>query len=612
MSESEGTKVVGLDFTVKGQATEQAERMAKSFDHVHGAVEKATGKMHAFGRSTAVSALGAIGLSFGFREIASKAMEANREIEGSSKKLAGMQYAFGNWRAGISVQERWNASLEEGREIVDRLDESEGKLKIDRAELADIYKSTTALSERYGLSMEDQLALTEKLGAVQKVLGVNAEAANMQITRMAMTGNLRGFDDFSKSMRFAIGNLKQFAKLSETERFKKIQKAMGDLVPAAEAMGKGIGGSMFDISQAVEDITRDVSSPVIKEVGKELSTWAKHLTTAKENGKSLTQEIGGKLVTAFGYLKGVTSYIADNWQALALVFGATKAAGAMQGLAAWGKGGGDGKTTAGGASAVGAMTVNAAAVHINQTAAASLGATVGKDASKAIGTSLKPTLSETVGHLAGMAAKVGIVTEALGGMYLGMTALVQWIDSSQTDSLKRQGVSARTMSSVSAYTKAVGALEDSQTMPKFRGSAKLWADAAYMHLQNAFGAYGLKPGQQVSAATIAQDLKAMGPELAAQTIAKLGLKGDETEAARFIARDLNVLAEKLLGAYPDLGKTTPDKLTGKRDIKIDVHHLEITQDFKQADPDRVFHRIPNQIAEMVFAPHASNLPMVPE
>lgn len=615
MSETDTTKVVGLDFTVKGQANEQAERMAKSFEHVHGAVDRASHKFSEFGHHTAVSALGAIGLSFGFHAIAEKAKEANLEIDGSVKKLAGVQYAFGNWKAGTAAQEKWNASMEAGREIVDRLEESEGKLKMQRSELAGIYKSTTALAERHGLTMEQQLDLTEKLGAVERVLGVNAQAASMQISRMALTGNLRGFDDFSKSMRFSIGNLKEFAKLSETERFKRIQKAMGDLVPAAEAMGKGLSGAMFDMREAVEDITRDVTGPVFKEVTKEVSTWAKHLTEARESGKSISREIGDKLVTAFGYLKSTTSFIADHWKSIALVVGATKATGWMEQLAGWGKGGA-GHAGGGLSGSAGAMTVNAGVVNVNQTAAAALGKTVGAGAQAA----LKPGFRGVIGGMAGMVGKIGLVTEALGLLYVAASGVAKAVDTSQTKSIlweanfgKNSAIAGRAGNNV---VESMMRFRDRSALDQKLGRSSMEAaqeaKAALTAFKAAYGP-GVIAGGKVNVAGAREAYGAMDPSTRRQQLQALGLDSSFTNAetqGKFAEK----LAQVFAGLVQTVGKPEEQsaRLTGKRDIKINVQHLEITQDFKQADPDRIFHRIPNQIAEMVFAPHASNLPMVPE
>jgi hypothetical protein len=282
----------------------------------------------------------------------------------------------------------------------------------------------------------------------------------------------------------------------------------------------------------------------------------------------------------------------------------------MQGLAGWGKGGGAG-AAAGGAAAVGAMTVNAAAVHINQSAAAAIGASVGKEAGGAVNASMRTSMSETVGRLAGMAGKTLMVTEALGALYVGAQGLAQLLDSHQSSQLAIQRGAPRSIDSLTAGAKAMSSAMNERSVSETFG-----------HLKNAFAAYGLKPGQQLSAKTIADELRALSPEVAAKQVGMFGVKGASArtvqgagfldDASMRIANLLNGFAQQLLAANPELAKSD-GRISGKRDIKIEVNGgLHVTQDFKQSDPDRIFHRIPNQIAEMVFSPHASNLPMVPE
>ena len=108
MSEAERTTAVeGIAFTATDKASPVAEKMASAFERVHHATEKATSRVKEFAHSTAMGALGAVGLGLGFHEIADKAKEANLELEGAAKKIAGVHFAFGGWRSDISAVERW-------------------------------------------------------------------------------------------------------------------------------------------------------------------------------------------------------------------------------------------------------------------------------------------------------------------------------------------------------------------------------------------------------------------------------------------------------------------------------------------------------------------------
>jgi hypothetical protein len=598
------TQVEGLDFTVQDHATAPADRMAKSFEHVHHAAEGATRKLGEMTHRAAMSGLAMVGLGFGLREVANKAGEANLELENSAKKIAGVQYTFGGWKKGTTGQEKWNESLQTGTEIVAKLEASEGKLKMTRGELADIYKSTFALGARYNQNQEQQIDLTEKFGAVQKVLGVNAEFAATQVYRMATTGRARGFDDFSKKMKESVGDLKA---LSEEKRFQKLKAAMGDLMPAAEGMGKGIAGSMFDVRKSTDELTRDLTGPVFKEVTKDFSEWAHELGKVREGGQSAAAEWGGKLVTAFGYLKDATAFIADHWKTIAGIFVATKFTGAMQGVAgvfgASAAAGGAGGAAGG---VAGVMNVKAGTVNVSGSTAAALGSTT----AAAIGDKLKPSLSDTVGKFTNVAARAGMVTEALGGLYIGLDALAKWALSKQDEGMAKQASAPRAMNALTAGAKAMSSALHEGSVEK-----------TFSHLKAAFQAYGLKPGQSLDRNTVAGELRAMQPELAAKQIAMYGIKGASAknvqapgmleEAAGRITTLLNNFAAQLLVGNPSLADGKNGRaLAGKAVTNINVAHLEITQDFKQADPDRVFHNVPRDIVDMVNSPRASGIPAV--
>lgn len=600
------TQVEGLDFTVQDHATAPADRMAKSFEHVHHAAEGATRKLGEMTHRAAMSGLAMVGLGFGLREVANKAGEANLELENSAKKIAGVQYTFGGWKKGTTEQEKWNESLETGTEIVTKLDEAGSRLKLRQGEMADVYKSTYALGARYNQNQEQQIDLTEKFGAVQKVLGVNAEFAATQVYRMATTGRARGFDDFSKKMKESVGDLKA---LSEEKRFQKLKAAMGDLMPAAEGMGKGIAGSMFDVRKSTDELTRDLTGPVFKEVTKDFSEWAHELGKVREGGQSAAAEWGGKLVTAFGYLKDATAFIADHWKTIAGIFVATKFTGAMQGLAGRFGASAEGGGTAGAAAgmAAGTMNVSAATVNVHGAAAGALGATTAAN----INARLKPTLAETATKFTGMLAKVGMVSEALGGLYIGLDALAQWALHKQDKDLEAKGVSTRTQNAVSAF---VNAHRDLLGYGGLMG--KDAAVSAMAHMDTVKDAYGLKQGQHFSQKTVAADLNAMGASLAEGVMTKAGYGTKfhnvaPSEMALRLTDDLNAFLDRLEQAYPGLAKGKDSRaLAGKDITNISIQHLEITQDFKQADPDRVFHNVPRDIVDMVNSPRASGIPAV--
>jgi hypothetical protein len=607
------TQVEGLDFVVADHATPAAASLSKAFQQVDNAFSHASSSAKGFSKNMAIGALGAVGLSYGLRDLLGQAKSANVVVDDSAKKIAGVTFAFGGWKAGTSAQERWTESLEEGHEVVNKLEKDESRLKMTRADLAAVYKASYALSERYGLSQAQQIDVTEKLAAVQKVLGVSAEGASTQMSRMALTGNMRVMDDFSKALRFSIGNIAEFHKMSEPKRFAAIQKALGDLVPAAEGMGKGISGSMFDVRKAIDDLTRDVTGPVFKEVSHDFAEWAHHLGEVRASGQSLAHEFGDKLVWAFHAIEGASKFTADHWRAIVGILVANKLAGMAGGLAQWGKGSAAAGGEAGGAMRAAVVNVSAATVNIGGPAATALGGAT----TKAIETGMKGGLASTVGNLAGMASKAFVVTEALGALYVGLDALAGMIDTWHTDAIAKEAQFGKDSALAGGSGKAIVAALDTyremadKDLELGRNSADTAKQAhqAYIALKAAYGAGVVGEGGKVNVGAAKEAYSTMTAETRSQQLSALGMDANKAyyntdQVQKEFADRLAEVLANLFGASGDSTKP-PSMREMRKPPQVNIQHLEITQDFKDRDPDRIFHRTINDVIDLAHNPQGA-------
>ena len=571
MAEAERTTAVeGLAFTVKDQASAPAEKMASAFERVHHATERAGEKIKSFAHSAALGALGAVGLGLGFREITEKVKDANLELEGAAKKIAGVHFAFGGWRSDISAAEKWTYALEEGREVVDKLDASEFKLHKTRGELANVYKSAYAIGTRHNLNQQQMLDLTEKLAASETVLGTSAEMAAMSISRAVMTGNIRGFDDFNKQLRFSVGNMKEFHKMSESARFAKIQKAMGDLVPAAVGMGGGMAGAMADIKIAVDNIVRDLTGPLFQEQSKSLREWAKNITKIREDGKSIAAEYGEKLVSAFHTLKDVTAFLYDHWKEIAAIWGTMK-------FSSWmGMGAG---ATAGGAGAA---------------------------------------VTTVTGKLSTFAGKLSTASAALTGWYLLLEGGAKALDEWQTGHITKEARFGE--GSALAGAAGQGAWEKVQQFQLARerdlvggvtsAATAAAAKEAMAHLRGVFGGDiigGHGKSFNASAAKSAYEAMDADTRMAQQRALGGSVRSALTEkGANEFVEKLGEMTKLIAGFLSDgtVNGKGPHVARGGPPI-TNIAHVTITQEFKESDPDRVFHKAINEIDHMVNTPRGA-------
>ena len=607
--------------TVDDAASASLNKIQSAFHGVSHSAETVGDKVKEFAHHAALGALGGVGLSLGFEAIADKAKEANLEQEHASQKIAGVGFAFTNWKAGTSAVEKWSESMEDAHEVLEKLEESEGKLKITRADLAQIYSSSYAIGARYNQSQEQMLDLTEKLGAAQKVLGVDASMASMIMARGAMTGTLGVRDAFSRMVRGNLGDMKAFHKMTEVQRFERMKKAMGDLVPAAQEMGKTMEGAMFDINKDVSQAFRDLTGPLFAEKTKSLREFAKHITEIQANGKSIMQEYGEKLVTAFHMMQKATAFIADHWKLIAASWLAMKAGGGLAGLA--------------GGMATGGIGLGTAAVDYMST--------------------FRLGVNGSTASLATFAGKLVMGVGALAGFYVALQGGAKMLDEWQTGKINREarwgagsGLSgsegsraARKMEAFIGQLNGEGFQTDykdaranvaakvsvvrqgERVLPQagrelgafgspgahhFRSyhlPDRVWMATAKEAMTAYQAAYGTdvvsKAG--VNRAGAREAFETMSEDARMRQLSGLGLPSTAT-GEQFVSK-LDEMVKLLIGLLPTVEKEKR-KVTDMKPPVTNIGHVSITQEFKEADPDRVFHKIVRDIDAIANTPTTSS------
>jgi len=603
MSEHENSAIIeGIEFHAKDFSSPVAAKIAASFNQVHKSVGAAQHKLHEFGKEAAMGALGAVGLGMGLHSIYEKAKEANLELLGLEKSVASTHLALTKWGSSVSMVDRVAKSMERGREVAEQLDEMEGRLRIPMEQLGGVYEATAMISEtKLKMSMERQLALTEKISAATKLFGTSGEAAAFRITRAVMSNGevMRPYGDkFATWLKDAIGPVNRKHKMSPDAVMERIEQKMKDLVPAAQEMGKGLSGSMFMIKDFIDDTARDLTKPTFKYIGQMIQEWQDRLTSlGDKNGMKTIHAYAEKILAVFKGLQSATGFIAEHWKAIAAIAVAHKLTGVMGGLGAkWGAAGAAAEHSAAGklASTVSTMTVTAGVVNVGQGLGAGISAPVAKGINEAMNARLKPTLAETGAKFAGLASKAFVVTEALGALYMGASSLAAYLDSKHDEQLKQSREAANTITATSAFANSVKALKP--------GGAG--AESAAQSLKNAYAAMGLKPGDQMSAEKITSHLKSLGPDVASQVLAKMhylmpGMvhwnsmtaPGMTQEAGREIATAMNKFMEAFMAQRPEFFKK-PGEEGGPTTKGPAVNNfyggVHITQDFKDQDPQKVF------------------------
>lgn len=585
---------VAIAFTVKGDAEQKAAGLSRAFEGVHRAADAAKTRVGEFARSAAIGAVGAIGLSMGLREMWERSKEVNLSMEAMQKRIAGATFAFATWKKGTSGLDKWRESMRDGVEITEKLENVSRRHKVSREELAGIYSSQTRMSERYRQSQAQQIDLTEKLAATQNVLGISAEGAGMMIGRAAMTGAIPLRTELGRALAGNIGNLKAFRRLSEEVRFEKLKKALGDLVPASQEMGKGMKGALFDLREFGEETLRDLTRPMFGEQTKSLRDWAANLTRIRDDGKSIVTVYGEKLAKAFVTIKDVSGHIADHWKLIAGIVVAGKMASGLRGMAGFMRGGaGEAVGAAGAAGMTGVMNVQAGTVNVGGGPAAALGATT----ATRIAQGMKPGLNGAITGLLSFASKLSTAAAAGAALYIGAKEFADWMERKKSEQvatsqmLDPKTVGSMTGKALEQYLQMAGlgkAGENKTSVAEaFRAMStkdrEAWASRLGLKATGSMGGssmaggFGTLAANTVSAEALA---KAFG-----ESVANALMRADP-----MFGKGLGVLRPGFnMMEHLDTDKSNKEKAARAAPI-TNIGVVNLTQDFKADDPERVFHR----------------------
>ena len=606
------TNVEGLVFAVKDASSAVADKIGHSFERVHHAAEMAKAKVGEFAHTAAMGALASVGLGYGLHALFEKATDANMEMARVTKSVAGAQYAFQGWKPGLSSLDKMNYSMEQGAVNAEKLHQIGLKLRAPIEDMASTYEQVAAVGfGRLGMSQKGVLDLTEKITAAAKVYGISGSEAIGTINRALVTGQIRGVTPFAIAMKDALDlehHTKKGQKLGPDAMMDRMNKSLGDMVPAARKMGDNMAGSLTEAKMLVDEMVRDLSGPLFREQTKNLSEWVQKLRSVREDGKSIMQIYGEKIASAFRSIKWTTGFIVDHWKSLLTMYAASKFAGAMSGFGG-GRAGAGGivgaAVSAVGGGMAGVMNVTAGTVNVGQ-GLTGLGPKIGSGMDKV----LKPGMTSVVDKLTAVASKAGFVVEALTGLYVGLDAVADLVDKWQDRELAKQRGAAGLLTAVHNFEKSAYGLKVAGGGPAELSAARETAKAS---MTSALSALGLKAGEQVGASQIADSLQGLPRETATAIVNELHavmpqmvhkVTGDEIgtipiEVGREIANAMNQYSSRLFDAAP----FDPNmKKSPRGHGAINIQNVNITQDFKEAQPNQVFHRVVNDIQDMVNAP----------
>jgi len=322
--------------SAKDNLTPTLDRVGHAFNKLHSGSQKFMASLGGFAKSALFSAAGAAGIGYGFKALANQIVGSQQELEKLQKDVTGVQFGFQGWKDGISTLDRLRIAGEEAREQLEKMGKVESRLAMPAAELAQSYKMLA--------------------GPIMGEMGKSGDDVMRMVTKSAEMSKVFGQSAVQMgmvvsralSLGVVVGRdplslhlksaLGNMQKLTKAQRFAKIEKELSGYGEAAEKMSNSFSDMMFRIKNFFGDTIRDVAGPTFKYIVARIEEWRVKLTQTTDGGKKIVDVYGDKLLNAFKALEKITATLFDHWKEIAFLIGGLKL-GDLAGSAAAGAGG---------------------------------------------------------------------------------------------------------------------------------------------------------------------------------------------------------------------------------------------------------------------------------
>lgn len=410
---------IRIDYTAN---TAEAERGAARVSSGFGGIKAAI-----------VGAAAALGVS----QLAQKIFEIGRKAEDTRIAIAGMMQAGG--AAGLTNSaDDFNKSMGMSAEIIKQMRKDARDLPGEFEDLVNVFR----MGIGGGLDAGKSVNQIEQLSAKLMAFGAMAQLPSDQVGRefaMMMESRAGAHNVLFQRLHTQIGlTAKEFNALSSSDKWARIEKALKGYEPAIKAFGNTWSAVESTTEDFAKQIFRIGTAPVFEAVKRHLSEWndwfQKNQEYVERMATTWGTELAGGLETAYGWAKSLVSVIVDNRETLLKI---AEAYIGFKGLSAFGGGGGGGIAGIAGNMVGGAgmgVALSGMFGHLTET-----------------GGTLNATMMGFEGALSRLPGPIGLVSTALLAMHAGLQYVVDEIDKSHKDSIKKDVESQRLMNAYKAF-----------------------------------------------------------------------------------------------------------------------------------------------------------------
>lgn len=483
---------------------------------------------------------------------------ANVQWGRSEIRIGAMAGALGDIKNIADPMEKFNLGVEQGNRLLSDFDKREESIFIGMNKLVGISEYLAIPVFNTGKGMEKLAGFTEDVALAARGLGEDASVMAQGVMKAIEKGVALEGGKLGSAFVSLQGD--KFAKMTNVQRFAAIEPIIKKWAAAGKLAISDWDKAMFQVQSSVNDMIRDVGGPVFQKVTRQFQDWARYLSDNEKTLRKIAEDWIVRIQSGLQAAGGLLSAIADNWELIATVL--------------------IGKTLLNG--------LDSALVKLAAMGAAT--AKIGVGAVGGGGGVLTRGLAGTAGGIRPVnvvnAAQIGV---ALGGVVVGgMAIYAHSVAAENTERINRAmaGVDQRRAADERANVKALevglGTLSKlDQQLVDATASNRQYLGMTVDAVQRAY-----EQQEQNMRATLSKISSPTERRRFESEFFKRGVFKDPETIKRMMERT----------AMEDAGKKGGK--VARAQVKQVIQQVVIKQDFRDQDPDRVYIRFSEDLADL--------------
>jgi len=288
-------------------------------------------------------------------------------VAGAKKHLIDFNSEVQNAKIGLSsmiegnLGGTWDAATARANALYNEFQKFSTLTPVTTQEILEFGKAVAVATFQAGGSIKDLTSITEQGVIAAKAFGYSSSYASLELSEM-LAGNVNKRMMFAKQLLgIAKVDEKEFNEMSGSDRLGVVQKVLNSdaMKNAAKAFGDSWSGVTSTLEDKLQILAGKVGLPLFKALTKEVQSWSAWIDANTDKIDEFASKLANGLVTGFGVVKDVMSFIVDHaellitlgkvWAAVkiggmlggGIAGGAGGTAGKIGGLLAWGRGASD-------------------------------------------------------------------------------------------------------------------------------------------------------------------------------------------------------------------------------------------------------------------------------